>query len=151
MSISNMLRRLLSIRSLEEEQLRVKLETATAKLRSLEEAREAAIRLEAEGRSLLAESAVSGEVTDRIAGLLEITTGNARSRTLDVFIEAAKRESAERRREFLEKRMERQQAETLITEATAREELESKRRSQRIVDDWFGAHRHRVGEGREQD
>jgi hypothetical protein len=43
----------------------------------------------------------------------------------------------ERRREFLGKRIERRQTETLIDEAEALDKVEAGRRAQRDLDDWF--------------
>jgi flagellar biosynthesis chaperone FliJ len=43
---------------------------------------------------------------------------------------------------FLEKRVERRQAETLVNESEARSALESNRRSQRALDDWHGSRKH---------
>jgi hypothetical protein len=47
------------------------------------------------------------------------------------------------REEFLAKRVERRQAETLIKETEARDAIEAGRRSQQNLDDWFGNRMHR--------
>jgi len=150
MRVPRALERLLRIRGLEEEQRRIKLEASVASLQKLEQARKAAAKMEREGRARVAESAVSGDVADRVAGMVETDTARARARILEPRIAAAEMESVERRREFLEKRVERRQAATLIEEAAAREELEAERRSQREIDDWFGTRTHRQADGEEQ-
>jgi len=150
MSVPRALERLLRIRGIEEEQRRLRLEAATARLQSLEQAREAAAQRERQGRARITESAVSGELADRVAGLVETDTARARARILEPRVAAAETETIERRREFLEKRVERRQAATLMEEAAARDELESGRRSQRGIDEWFGARVYREADAEEQ-
>jgi hypothetical protein len=53
-------------------------------------------------------------------------------------IASAELESAALRQEFLAKRVERRQAETLIRETEVQDELEGERRAQQAMDDWFG-------------
>jgi hypothetical protein len=53
-----------------------------------------------------------------------------------------------RQREFLGKRIERRQTETLIKEAEALESVEAGRRAQRDLDDWFLSRRAAPGEVR---
>jgi len=50
--------------------------------------------------------------------------------------------------EFLEQRVERRQAETLIEETEARDEVVTARRSQQALDDWHRAHLHSAGSGK---
>jgi len=147
MSVPKALERLLRIRGVEEEQRRRSLDTAVAKLKALEQARHAALQMEKQGRARLSASVISGAIADRQAGLVETEAAQRRARMLAARIVAAEKETIARRQEFLEKRVERRQVETLAEEAHAREDLESGRRSQRSIDDWYGARRGRQGGG----
>jgi flagellar export protein FliJ len=139
MSMPKGLERLLRIRGVEEEQRRRSLESAAVKLKSLEQAQAAALQMEKQGRARVSASVVSGAIEDRQAGLVETDSAQRRARMLAGRIAAAEQETVARREEFLEKRIERRQAETLVEEAHTREDLESGRRGQRIIDDWYGA------------
>lgn len=149
MSVSKSLARLVRIRGIEEEQRRLSLESALQKQQMLEQAREAAAQREKQGRASVRASLFSGAIADRQAGLVETDAGQRHARVLNPRIAAVETETMERRQEFLDKRTERRQAETLIEQAEAREELQSDRRSQRGIDDWFGARRHRQAAGEE--
>lgn len=142
MSASKGLERLLRIREIEEEQRRLQLESALAKRQTLERARETDAHIEKQGRACVRASVFSGALADRQAGLVEAESARKRVPVLATKIAAADKETIERRREFMEKRVERRQAETMIEQAEARDEVESARRSQRGIDDWFGARRH---------
>jgi flagellar export protein FliJ len=143
MGASKALERLLHVREMEEEQQRLDLESALGRLQHLERAREKAGAREREGRALVGESVQTGHLVDRQAGLVETSVASNHARALAPRIAAAEEEVLRRRQEFLEKRVERRQAETLIEEAEAQEAVESGRRSQRNLDDWFGSRKHR--------
>ncbi len=139
MAVSRALRRLLRIRDLEEEQSRLALETATGQLNLLEQALVAAIDRGRRGRRLIDASARTGELLDRLAGLEE---GRSSLRCADALaprIEDAKPDVADLREEFLARRVARRQAETLIEESEAREAIETGRRSQQSLDDWYSS------------
>ena len=142
MSVSKALARLLQVRALEEEQRRASLESALGELAELKRAREAAGETERQGRALVGASAGSGNIVDRRAGLVEMEAARRRARRLAPRIADSQLEAGRRRQEFLDKRVERRQAGTLIEKAEAREEMETDRRNQRAIDDWFGARRH---------
>ena len=135
MGVAKALERLLRIRGLEEEQRRLTLDAAQARLQSLERARDAAVEMGRRARSWIAER--PGELVDRVAGRVEADAARAHVRVLEPRIAAAEIETVQRRREFLDKRVERRQAATLAEEAAARNELEMERRSQRNTDEWF--------------
>lgn len=137
------LERLLRVRGVEEEQRRLSLETAAARLKSLQKASEAALESEKQGRSRQTVGMISGSIADRQAGVVEEESARRRALSLKARIVAAEQEAAARRREYLEKRVERRQAEILVEKAAAREELESGRKTQQQVDDWYGARNHR--------
>lgn len=137
MAVSRALRRLLGVLELQQEQARVALELAIAELGRLESARSWALERERAGRRLVAASAGSGELVDRLAGIEEVRTARRLALLLKARIAETQREVALRREAFLAKRVERRQAETLIEEATARGATEAVRRAQQSVDEWF--------------
>ncbi len=136
MASSRPMRRLLRVLQLEEEQRREALGEALGELRRLQHAQEKAVERERRGRRLVAASAGSGEIMDRLAGLEEARAGARRSAALHPRVDAAQREVELRRQEFLAKRVERRQAETLVEETEAREALASGRRGQQALDHW---------------
>ncbi len=138
------LQRLLRVRSLEEEHQRRSLESAMARLKTLEMAREAAFELEKQGLRRQTAGMISGSIADRQAGLVEAESAQRRARALAARIAATEDEVTARRQEYLGKRLERRQAETLVEEAAARDQVESGRRSQQEQDDWYGARARRT-------
>jgi len=137
LAVSRPLRRLLRVLELEEAQRRKALESALGDLRRFQQAREQAAERERRGRRLVVASAASGDPADRLAGLEEMRAGARRSAALKPRIAAAEAEVETRRQEFLAKRVERRQAETLVEETEAREALESGRRGQQALDHWY--------------
>jgi flagellar biosynthesis chaperone FliJ len=144
-AISRALRRLLRIRELEEEQCRIALESAIGDLNRLQHALAANLERDRRGRLLVQSSAVSGELRDRLAGMEETRAAERLARVLAPRIADAEQDVVILREEFLDKRVERRQAETLIEEAGARDALDAERRSQTALDEWFGNRRHRAG------
>ncbi len=144
MGVSKALRRLLQIRGIEEEQRRLSLETALGELESLTLARQAAGERERQGHALMATGAKSGDIADRQAGLVEADAARRRALVLVPRIVATEFETRERRQEFLDKRVERRQAETLLEETEAADALESERRNQSAIDDLYGVRRHQL-------
>ena len=145
MAVSRALRRLLRIRDLEEEQCRLALETATGELHRLQGALQASIERGRGGRRLIEASAHSGELRDRLAGIEEIHTATRFVDALEPMIVTSEEKVAMRRQEYMEKRIERSQAETLIKESEARELIETNRRDQQYLDDWFSSQLYRRG------
>jgi len=139
MAASRALRRLLRIRELEEEQCRLALESSVGELNRLEDAMQASVERERRGRRLVEASARNGELTDRLAGIEEAHATDRLFTVLEPRIAAREEEVMKRRGEFLLKRVERRQAETLIEEAVAKEGLEAGRRSQQALDNWYGS------------
>jgi len=137
MAVSRALRRLLRIRDLEEEQGRLALETAQADLSRLKHALDSTIDRDRRGRRLVELSARSGELPDRLAGLEEARAAVRQAHALAPRLLDAEQDVAEVREQYLAKRIERRQAETLIEEAEAREARDAERKSQQGLDDWF--------------
>jgi hypothetical protein len=145
MAASRPLLRLLRIRELEEEQCRLALESSLGELNRLQDAMRATVARERRGRRLVESSARSGELPDRLAGIEEAHAADRLFTVLEPRIAAREEEVMARRGEFLLKRVERRQAETLIEEAAAREAVEADRRSQQALDNWYGSRQYREG------
>lgn len=143
MAVSRALRRLLRIRELEEEQNRLALESASGELNRLERTLTAAIDRERQGRRLVESSARTGQLPDRLAGLEETRSAAFLALALGPRIDAQQEKVVARRQEFILKRVERRQAETLIQETEAQEAIEVDRHSQQALDDWYSSRKHR--------
>lgn len=137
MTVSRSLRRLLGVLELEEQQARTALEMAAGELRTLEARLAFMLERERGGRRLVGMSAASGNLSDRLAGLEDARFARSAAAFLKVRAAAAERQATERRSEFMAKRIERRQAETLVRESKARERVEAERIAQRSLDDWF--------------
>ncbi len=149
MAVSRSLRRLLHIRDLEEEQGRLELESALGDLRQLENALEATVERARSGRRLVGASAHSGELEDRLAGIEETRAAGRHAEALKPRITGAELDVVTLRREYLARRIERRQSETLIRETEARDAVDAGRRGQQALDDWFGNKVHQAGTGEE--
>jgi hypothetical protein len=139
------LRRLLRIRELEEEHCRVAMESALAELHRLEHALAANQDRDRRGRALLQASAHTGELQDRLAAIEESKAAMRVAAVLESRRPRAEQQLGQLREQYLAKRVERRQVETLIEEAAAREALDTGRRTQMGLDDWFRNRMHRRG------
>ncbi len=137
MAVSRALRRLLRVLNIEEEQCRLALESATGDLRQLQRAHAATSDQARSGRQLVVNSAQTGELTDRLAGLEETHSAKRRALVLAPKVAEAESKVEKRRQTFLDKRVECRQAETLIREAEASDALIAGRRTQQGLDDWY--------------
>ncbi len=131
------MRRLLDVLEIQEEEYRAAMESARAETERLKQVLAHNAERERAGRRLVAASATTGEVADRIAGVEEARTAKRIAAALMPRIVEAEAAMKERRQEFLGKRIERRQTETLIEEAEAQDKAEDARRTQRGLDDWF--------------
>lgn len=150
MAVSRVMRRLMQVRVLEEELREAVLESAVGDLRRMELALVAAKERERSGRQQVTASAKTGELVDRIAGLEETRAALRHGAALKPRIAEAELEVARRRQEFLAKRIERRQVETLIQETEAEDAVDAGRRAQQELDDWFlsrAQHGGRTNEG----
>jgi flagellar export protein FliJ len=143
MAISGSLRRLLHIRMLEEEQRKIALESALSELHRLESVLRAARESERNGRQRIARSLRSSDATDRIAGLVECASAQRSAQIIEARIPQAALRVNAARDEYLAKRVERRQVETVIQEAEDAQDAEAARRNQQTVDEWFSARRQR--------
>jgi hypothetical protein len=137
MTVSRAMRRMLSVLQHQEEQCRAALEAAVGELRQWEAALAAAQARSRQGRWLVAASADTGELADRVAGVEEVRIAGRNAAAVMPKIAEAEQMVAMRRQEFLAKRVERRQTESLIEKAEAREAAEAQRRTQREMDGWF--------------
>ncbi|MGD0829391.1 MAG: hypothetical protein ABR907_00515 [Terracidiphilus sp.] len=143
MAVSRALRRLLRIRDIEEEQSKLALESAIGELNRMEHALVATVERARRGRRLVDQSARTSELPDRLAGIEETRSALLHATALVPGIESMKDDVAALRQEFLVKRVERRQAETLIKETEAREAIDADRRSQQGLDDLYSSRRFR--------
>ena len=148
MAVSRAMRRLLQVLEIQEEECRAAMESARAELKRLEQALAWSVERERGGRRLVAASAATGEITDRIAGIEETHVAKRIAKALAPRIAESESAVNSRQHEFLGKRIERRQTETLIEEAEALESVEAGRRAQRDLDDWFLSRRAAPGEVR---
>lgn len=139
MPVSGALRRLLGVRNLEEEQHRASLESALAELHALEHALVIARARERDGRARVSSSASETDPAGRVAALVESSSAARHAAALASRISVAEQEAERLRRQFLSKRLERRQAETLIREEEARDAVQAERRAQQHADDWFSS------------
>lgn len=151
MAVSKALLRLLRLRGMEEDRGRMALEAGLLRSRSLEKARAVAAVRDRQGRELMRSSAGSGELADRVSALAETAVGRRQVQALTPLIAASEAEDLRLRQEFAEKRKERRQAETLVDETLELDMVESDRRSQQALDDWYGSRRFRERNGPKQD
>ena len=140
MAVSRAMRRLLAVLETQEEQSCASLEAAVIELTRLEGALHGSEQRDRQGRLLVKASAETGEFVDRLAGMEEMLAAHRHAAALKPKIVEAERRVTSRRNEFLGKRIERRQAETLIEKTEAGDKIEVGRRAQREVDGWFLGH-----------
>jgi flagellar biosynthesis chaperone FliJ len=143
MAVSRALRRLLRIRELQEEQSRLALESALAELHRLEHALAATFERKRRGRSLVLSGIQTGQLMDRLAGFEETRSASLHAAALGPIIDGMGDEVTNRREEFLVKRVERRQAETLIQETEVQDAIDAGRRGQQTLDDWYSSRLYR--------
>jgi hypothetical protein len=145
MAVSRAMRRLLHVLKIQEEECHAAMESAHTELKLLEQALANNVERERASRRLLAASAASGEaanqipdqIIDRIAAIEEAHLAKRIAAALAPRIAELESAANARQQEFLGKRVERRQAETLIEEAEALKSIAAARRAQRDLDDWF--------------
>lgn len=142
MPVSMALRRLLQVRSLEEEQDKAALEFALGDLRRLESALRAAHARGRAGRAGLASVASGCDPVDRIAALVETEAARRSIQVLAQRVAAATSRAARLRDEYLGRRVQRRQVETVIREAEELESIAQARTEQQNADERFGTRRH---------
>jgi flagellar biosynthesis chaperone FliJ len=134
---SHALRRLLHVREAEEEQSRLALERALAERARIEGALALTGVRERGGRALVTQSARTGELSDRLAGMEEARIAQQLNRILSERLSDDAVHVSEKRENYLASRIARRQVETLIEEATKMDNRRMSRRSQQDLDEWF--------------
>lgn len=137
MGSARMFERVLRIRQMEEDEGRRRLDLAIAELSQLELELRRAKQRESAGRSLVAASAASGEIADRIAGMEESRSASRSAVALASRIRTAEDSLALLRRDYLSRRTSRLQAEALAETERAREAAINLRHGQQALDDWY--------------
>jgi hypothetical protein len=137
MAVSRALRRLLHIRGLEEEQGRLALESALGERSRIKEGLVAAAERDRGGRRLVETGIRTGQLVDRVAGLEEGRVAGLQAAALAPRLETMEGQVALARQEFLDRRVERRQAEALLSASEAQEAAEAGRRGQQALDEWY--------------
>ena len=149
MQVSPALKRLHSVRKLEEHQRQLELTAAKAELDRLRSMLERAHRRLRMARSLVSASITGGALEDRLTAIEETTVLEKLAKLLVEKINAADQRLAQARAQFLSKRIERRQVETLLHAAQTEVDNDQRRKSQLALDEWHrfrqSAARHRSG------
>ncbi len=135
------LKRLARLRELEEEQSRLELELAARRRAEVAENVNAAVAAQATGRRSFVSGVVQGDGLERVAGLAAMRQAEGRRTALMPHLAEADRQLAVERDEYLARRTERRQVDTLLAEQRAEEQREAAHRAQQMLDDWYGRKR----------
>ena len=137
MTILRSFKRLLHVRDIEEEQARISLEAALHRFNELQTAAQRVQQRDQEGRRMLISGIEQGDGAERIAGLEESRCAAQQSRHLKPQMEEAEASVSILRRQLMERRLARRQAETILQGADIKAHLESLRRMQQASDERF--------------
>ena len=138
MAVKRVLTRLLRLRELEEELSRVELESAVGQRSRIERELETARARQAQGRRRFVAEAGNGETVGWMAALVQMEQARTHGDRIEGSLAAAEAEVARQRQEFMERRVDREQVETLLDGAHREAEIEAGRRAQQMLDDWYG-------------
>ena len=138
------LTRILKVRQVEEDHLKASLEAALAKLTRLVEMEKAALERERRGRALLLEAICTDKSQDRLAGLVEMSLARESRGASSQKMREAREVVRQIRAQYMAKRAERRQLETLMEAERASEARHASRRQQEAVDDQYRSRRFRV-------
>jgi hypothetical protein len=135
-AVSRGLRRLYKLRNIEELQKASLFKLAVVELDQLKNAVEAAHNREGNGRTLVTRSVMTGETQDRLYGIEEIAAAVQISAVLESRLRSATEKVERIRSEFLNKRLEKRQAEILLQSALDRAADLAQRKMQLSLDEW---------------
>jgi len=138
MAAKRTLSRLLRLRELEEELSRLELERAVAERSHAQKQVELAADRQTQGRYNFAAGVAEQNRLGRTAGLLEAEQARQEKLRLQPRVEAADFEVARLQAEFQSRRTGRRQVETLVANERSKAEVETDRRAQQMLDDWYG-------------
>jgi flagellar biosynthesis chaperone FliJ len=136
MKTSSTLRRLLRLRALEEEQSRMLLEAAEAEVKRLESALASVRQSEHQGRELVTRSVQDREPSDRIAGVEQIRACGQAADWIAGRTPQVEAEARAQRSDFVEKRIQRRQVESLHTAGVSQSRFREEKRMQQAQDEW---------------
>jgi len=132
------LARLLRLRELEEEQSRTELEAAVGvRNRVRVELAEVSDR-QTLGRRNFATGIAARDPLGRTGAMMELERAREQQVKIRTRFDASEAEVARQREEFLLRRTERRQVETLVDDQQAMDVIETARRAQQMLDDWYG-------------
>jgi flagellar biosynthesis chaperone FliJ len=137
MARSRILERVLRIRHLEEEQHRQAVASAMSELRILETALSASATRQRQGRIQVAEGVAADDLVGRHAGLIESRNATRQSAVLARWAAVSTARAEIVRSQWIGKRVERKQAETLVHAAASQSVVEEVRRGQQTADQWY--------------
>ena len=134
------LQRLLRVFEIQEETRKRDLAEAQTSLARMEDALTSASEKVDRGRKLLASALQSNELHNRVAGQVEIESGELCKAFLQKKVDEMSIVVEHARTGYLDKRVERQQVETLVETAEGLAAAEEVRKAQQSLDDWFLNH-----------
>lgn len=137
MKRASQLRRLCTLRVLEEQHRASLLANAKQRLREVEVALEKSGEQRHEGKTLVRRSVSSSTVEDRVAGLEEIDAAVRKASAVLALKGEVENLVRQLRESFLSKRMERRQAEGVLDFMLRKEARNAERRSQSDLDEWY--------------
>lgn len=137
MSTPHSLHRLHELRQAEEEQRKALLQAALGELHGLKSAMKSAFGRLMQGRSLLKQSLLSGDMAARLSANEEIAGSRRLVNAFSSRIHGAGAVVEKLRDDLLAKRLERRQAGTLLASIIEQQELQERRRAQVALDDWY--------------
>lgn len=140
MPASKSLERLLRVFEIQEETRKRDLEEAQGKLARMEDSLATTCEKVDRGRVLLTAALQSSKLDDRLAGQLEIDSGELRKAFLQKSIGEMSMVVEQARTGYLDKRVERKQVEALLETAERLASAEGVRKAQQSLDDWFLNH-----------
>ena len=148
MANRRVLSRLLRLRELEEEMSRMELEGAVGDRERVAGELAAAVNRQALGRQGFLVSIGDPDTAGRTGAVISMEQARELSVRIASRLEAADREVIRRREEFLSRRTDRQQIETLVQREQLTLREEAGRRAQQMLDDWYGRRSPRQAERR---
>jgi flagellar export protein FliJ len=130
--------RLLRLRELEEEQSRVDLEAAVGQRNKVQQEKLVTRARLQMGRQSFAAGVAEGNAASRTGAVLQVEQARGQEQPLKLRMAAAEAELAQQFAEFLTRRTDRRQVEALVEQQRSRAALETGRRAQQMLDDWYG-------------
>ncbi len=132
------LQRLWRLREMEEEQSRLQLERLVTDRNRLQGRLESALSRKLRVRQDFITSVQGSDRPGRSGAAIEMKLAGEKAAALVPLLKAAERELVRGRDAYLQRRTQRRQVETLLVNARRAAETELGRRTQQILDDWYG-------------